>query len=391
MKTCYIVCYLCICLFISPAAQAQSGNSNEDATYCRELREDNTKTLGRRLNNLSRKGCLGGENDPDSLSVWVLERTSETKTGRNNVTREILFTLSEKLSELAATSAQYTELTESLMNSVQAISQSPIQINDYLQSEHYRYDPMTGRIGRWLPVKREILTADCASKKSITESCVEPFDLAQITVRYATLVADTVNYFRSSEISGYADRLSFVDQQWTLYATEARSQFLWELMWNGSRFEKTLEDDRKNNVSRRLLTAPPSSQVIFVHPGIAFEYVGNADSGSKFAPALMMEWIGFNRWKWAESGLGGEKSDAFVRKAKMKNAWGASLVSSLSDRSGTGNLRHGVVAHYDNRYSLGATYGDGDIGIFFSLDVMAFVTSKQKRIESVQKLIRLGD
>ena len=147
---------------------------------------------------------------------------------------------------------------------------------------------------------------------------------------------------------------------------------------------------RKNNVSKRLLTPPPSNQVILAHPTVALEYVGDAGSGSKFAPSLMVEWIGFNRWVWSESKSKEEESGQLVSNAKMKNAWGGSFVSSLSDRNGTSNLRHGAVVHYDNRYSFGATYGDGDFGVFISLDLMELVTSKTKKIEEVKEKIRLN-
>lgn len=147
-----------------------------------------------------------------------------------------------------------------------------------------------------------------------------------------------------------------------MYSTEARPQLIHELLINSLYYEREKEPG---------LGSPPDKQFIVLHPSVAFEYVHGADKGSRFQPALLIEWAGYNRWKW--------KGDS----AQMENAWGASIVSSVSDRGGTTATGHGFVIHYNNVYSFGVTRHGGDTGFFVSMDVQRLLMNKEEKFQEV--------
>lgn len=142
-------------------------------------------------------------------------------------------------------------------------------------------------------------------------------------------------------------------KKWKEYWSNARSQYPWELLLNGRRMPDTREEiDGVKQGFRDV----PTDQMILLHPDVALEYVEDAAEGSRFEEAVVVDLIGYNRWWWNSDG-------------SMGFAVGASLIAAVSDRAGSDDFGWGAMVHVNNRWSLGITDHDGDLGILVSADL----------------------
>lgn len=219
-----------------------------------------------------------------------------------------------------------------------------------------------GTIGHTLyDFRQSLLTPVCADTAS--SACAQATRIAAEAVRTAYLVQGVAQYSHLDDLHDGYVHVSRLLKQWEVYSTETRPQLIHELWVNSRLYEKTKGEG---------MTSPPDSQVILVHPSVAMEYVHGADKGSRFQPALLIEWAGYNRWTWKDR-----------NSTQMENAWGGSLVSSVSDRAGTTSMGHGFVIHYKHVYSFGVTRHGGDTGIFVSMDVQKLLMNKQEKYQEV--------
>jgi hypothetical protein len=72
--------------------------------------------------------------------------------------------------------------------------------------------------------------------------------------------------------------------------------------------------------------------------------------------ALVLELVGLNRWAW---GAG----------AEMRRAWGASVVTVVSERTLVREVGFGVLVHHRQAFSAGVTVHGKSVGIVFSYDL----------------------
>ncbi|MBF0357995.1 MAG: hypothetical protein HQL70_05260 [Magnetococcales bacterium] len=191
--------------------------------------------------------------------------------------------------------------------------------------------------------------------------CQQGYKVGKEIIRIAKIAENLIANIRG-DLTNYLQNLTKVQTQWEQYANEARFQFLPELFVN-SIFIGAVEDENNSNFQ-----APPSQQIIFLHPSAAVEYVNGADNGSSLELAMMMEWLGYNQWKWEDDG-------------KIGFSLGFSLVSSISDRAGTKKIGHGGVLHINNDYSFGVTSHGGDVGVFFSIDMAKWIYDKDQSLK----------
>lgn len=152
--------------------------------------------------------------------------------------------------------------------------------------------------------------------------------------------------------------LAVLEQQWTTYFQESKSQTIWELWANGKMF--------KHNNIKLEYAEPPSYQLVIMHPTLVVENVKDAVDGDQLKEAIMMELIGADWWgqdKW------------YIPS-------GFAVVSTYSDRAGVDDWGYGVSINFKSNLSIGATDRDGDVGFFITLDLLKIIQDKKSVFES---------
>jgi hypothetical protein len=163
-------------------------------------------------------------------------------------------------------------------------------------------------------------------------------------------------------------RAAMRDTRWRNYFTEARSQYPWELYVNSLVYESKLRADLG-------ISGPPNWQWIVLHPDVGLQYVHDAAQGDRMLPALVLELIGYNRWRWGADG-------------RPENAWGASLVRTYADSTSVSTGAWGIAVHRNSKYSIAVTRGDGKTGVLLSVDLAGAVTQAS---QEWRDRFRIGD
>ncbi|RKF19865.1 hypothetical protein DBZ36_05245 [Alginatibacterium sediminis] len=165
----------------------------------------------------------------------------------------------------------------------------------------------------------------------------------------------------AAELSKY---LLAYSKEWDKFYYEARYQYPWEKMFTSYIY--------RDQLSSTTFAAPPNKQLFLLRPWAVLEYVDGAADGSQFKAALSLEWFGINLWQ----GCFGSNV-----------ACGASLISTYSDRAGLDDFGHGLMLHVSNKYSFGATFRDGETGIFVTADLLKAITDKKSEVKSWEKRV----
>ncbi|MFC1589141.1 hypothetical protein ACFL3P_02605 [Pseudomonadota bacterium] len=150
------------------------------------------------------------------------------------------------------------------------------------------------------------------------------------------------------------EKLGLYNTAWDDYFTKARSQTFIELGLNTWRYKDQL--DKGENV------LPPSSQLIFLHPTAAIEYVDKAVDGQQQKDALIIEWVGMNWWN-------------------MSVPLGFSVFSSYTDRTDQDDHALGLMVHINNNYSIGYTHRNGGNGVIITLDLLKIFEDKKTNLD----------
>jgi len=191
-------------------------------------------------------------------------------------------------------------------------------------------------------------------------SCVALLDDFAIAVNnykfsYATLTADDT-----------AIKLTELSSQWDDFLTNSRSQTLLDL-------GLTTFMERKH-FKKGYLVGPPKRQWSLLKPNLVIEHANDAPSGERDKLTVAIEWVGVNWWS--------DDSPVFGK------PFGISLASIYADRPGYESVGHGVMIHFDNKYSLGWASRSGDNSFYFSLDLLKFVEDQQKQFDRYKDQIR---
>jgi hypothetical protein len=159
----------------------------------------------------------------------------------------------------------------------------------------------------------------------------------------------------------YTDRLvpflALSEKQWDDFLTKSRSQTLLELVINSALWRRDSEKGK--------FLAPPSMQLIVLHPSIVLEHVSAETDGNRSKEGIIFEIIGANWW----------------RQSEWYQPSGASLVAVYSDRIGVSDWGGGFAAHFGNKFTVGAVKRSGSTGIFISLDVLELVKDKKAMLD----------
>ena len=336
------------------------------------------------LDTLWARDCLGGERDhSDAFAVLATalrqaEHETDSDAEKLAYVRAIVLYQQAALQSAADQSplpnatgphplALFAEGMATLRQDLEAGATSDMldaDVWDYLPSSHEVGDGVGGDYSMCASL---LSRPDCTADDRLDPT---EYQVAESLLRHAKLMDRLGDLAHAPELDAFTTRIASLQEMWRQYAVEARSQTPIELAINSWRF--------KHDLATEGFVRPPSQQIIALHPSVAMEYVGDADDGSRFEPALMVEWIGINRWRWR----GGESP-------RMEDPIGVSLVSTYSDRAGTRDVGHGIVLHYKHVYSLGVTRHGGDTGVFVSVDLQKLLMDKKEKLADVRAKFRV--
>lgn len=112
---------------------------------------------------------------------------------------------------------------------------------------------------------------------------------AQKVLELATLFGRVMVKATEGDRAEVARQLPLRDLRWRAYLGSSRGQYPWELFVNSWSYRKTAQFD-----------APPTSQLVLVHPSAALEFTRSA-SDRQPSESLVLELLGMYRWSWKEA------------------------------------------------------------------------------------------
>lgn len=306
---------------------------------------------------LDQANCLGDANDQDATAKGVRGVLADAGTSEANRVDDALLQATRYVRRAAESrTPESRPLLATLAGEIESVRERLIT-RVPLGEQNVKGWEWRGAVLRGVPaVDASRLGITCAQASDA--ACKEAGETGKVVFRAASLVRQSLQLSMAPVYETALAATRVRDAKWSRYFDEARLQFPWELWVNGLRYGR---------VNRKAggFAEPPHDQVIFGHPGVGMEYVRGADSGNRFEPALIIEIIGYNRWRWTVDG-------------KMENAWGASLVQTYSDRAGLSSSRPGIMLHWQNKYSIAFTRDDSKTGVVLSVDLAKAVTKVEK-------------
>lgn len=198
-------------------------------------------------------------------------------------------------------------------------------------------------------VLKPIDTSDCPD-----EGCGPVFDEFSLFYTYAQ------NTIASPGAQAVANSLAGLSTQWDQYLKESRSQTPLELTLNSLLYKRS---------DATGFGPPPPGQIIFMHPGVVIENVSEAVDGQQTQEALMVEIIGYNRWK--------HKRPYAIT--------GVSVSALYTDRAGIDSVGYGVSLHMGNKFTVGYSRRSGADGIYMSIDLLKPLQDKAKLFDELTR------
>jgi len=178
----------------------------------------------------------------------------------------------------------------------------------------------------------------------------------KVIILVILLAKDLTGYSTRERMFLHLAESRIANKKWDAYFNDAHFQWWWEVWANGQLMLRN--DCNKNDATqmREGFCDVPDSQLILFHPDIALSYVDGASSSDDLKGAFLVEILGRNQWDWSADGT-------------MQNARGWSVVAAYSNLSDQDDWGYGLMYHYRNRFSLGLTSTEGDIGVLLSVDL----------------------
>lgn len=200
---------------------------------------------------------------------------------------------------------------------------------------------------------RPMIQGACAG--GLDDDCIAAVEVAAKVVRTSHAVNEVFTSLYAPYIEASDEFLTLRDKEWNAYLNGASVQFPWELAINGALYREPGQDG---------FPQPPSEQFVVLHPSVGVESIERADGDRQQAPAVLLEVLGYQRWRWSEG--------------EQKQRWGLSAIVSLADIDGMDKVGFGALLHTPLRHTaVGVVWRDGDdgaeIGITLNLDLAKLV------------------
>jgi hypothetical protein len=185
-------------------------------------------------------------------------------------------------------------------------------------------------------------------------ACTRAFDDVKEVLRFAHLTSFSLERSESPIMEGIRAENNKRLKSWDEYFSRGRSQYIWELALNGFRLSDTRQEITPG--VKGGFREVPRDQIMFLHPNVALEYAQAEAEGNKFNGTVLVDLVGYNRWRWKPDG-------------SMGFALGGSLLMAASDHAITDDVALGFMVHVNNRWSLGMVFGGEDPTWVVSADV----------------------
>lgn len=331
-----------------------------------------------RLSLLARTDCLGGTRDLDALTKAAMKVLPARLSDTASRAEMRLVVLSVLDPVLKATSrerdARGNETPErallgaldSSVTLVRSAVEAGLRATDdkLLLTGTWAWDPNTAAFGDLpLPVTA---TVNDACAPVTTEACSGAVRTAEFTLRAARLVERALAYYGRPFLASALAVTTKRDARWTAYFGQTLVQFPWELALNSARFTRAAR-------ATSGFALPPSDQWVLLHPAVGVEYVWSAPKGSRMTPAVAMELLGYNRWRWNAGN-------------KPAGALGVSAVAAFSDRAYANNVGYGLLVRYAHKYSLTVTSRGGKAGVLLSSEFGTWLSGRQDQAQDAMRL-----
>ncbi len=326
-------------------------------TDCADLRQttleapiDDLRSL--MLARMVDQGCLGGPFDDWPLAITLDERLASA-SHHADAAANVVTDISRRARRNAA-EASTADIAEAFRTTAARLTELAAVLRD-ARLDTALTDAISwqleGDLG--IPALPEVdlpttfITTPCQQREARCHAALnDAMELLRLTHAASRTVENATT--RAGELQ-LSVQLRQNDQRWTAYFTEARTQFPHELWLNSTLY--AARADRYCEEPGGFCT-PPSHQWILLHPSLALEAVPDAPAGNRVEPAVVVELIGYNRWRWDGGTMG--------------TGLGASIIAIASDRADTDELGYGLLLHYDHQWSLGLTRRNDTTGIVLS-------------------------
>jgi len=360
--------------------------------------ETTSNRLGR-LDFIFNQGCLGGDRDDSSLTKAILKdlkkiqddaRTLEELTAQRDQLLALLTRIEGSLSnstpDQGGTWRGYFGIALNELDKAKTEIQdfeSIVRAQWWLRHQDHGFFESEAT-GAFLVAYGDDLGQACPDS-TFDAACRSAIESAMELTRHVNLVFQVLQNPVRGHLKQLHSAVAELDEEWDYYFYEARSQYWWEFLVNGSRYDPKCQQDDPNCVvvdpNREFLARPPDGQLIVFHPRVAAEFVsGEGAANSTNNLAAIVELIGYNRLRW--------KSGAPYSKWPL----GASLVASWVPAAEGDDYGYGLMIHVKNNYSIGAVRrdtGHGDETTWMlSVDLNKLFLEKSAQ---AQKLFRFGN
>jgi hypothetical protein len=165
-------------------------------------------------------------------------------------------------------------------------------------------------------------------------------------------------YAQPHAVRTYGELVS-LGKAWDRFSAESKAQTELELLINGAVFNASNDDV--------FFKAPPSWQVVALHPNLVIENMPDAVDGDEVKESILLEVIGIDFWQ----------------QDKLWLPTGASIVTLNIDRNSSSDWGYGLGLTFDNKYLLGfAHHEDDKNGVFISFDILKAFEDKRDKLVS---------
>ena len=339
---------------------------------CKDVYENNIKNSGRdggwvfsQLFQQSHPGgCISTENFDTKIGSLFseLKAANEADAGldkavlRDRLFKQVMTDLKAIDSNDCLSGSTADCLVAKQLGSVQALHQalsSGSAPDENLVDHDFWIVKSNGKLGSIDANLQKFLKTACAALDS--SDCRTGFNAAAVVIVSGLEINQIVTAHRLPVIDANSAFLSSRDREWHAYFNQVSVQYPWELAWNSKRYTRLYSDEQL-----ALFPRAPESKIIALHPSVGFEYIDTPVSGNSQEAAVLVEIIGFERWKW--------------KNGSATQRWGASFTASIADIEGMDSIGWGAVVHTPvENISIGIIRRggsrDSETGIFVNLNL----------------------
>jgi len=329
----------------------------------------NAKNVPGQLAKVRARDCFGGSEDSASLTRKIIATLSscDAKTAAEQAALRKKLGTDSRLVEgaSAALSSGATVDWKPILGALQGeLTKSSAQLDDVHATpapENWKWDDhatLQQTDGTFAVSYLDLLESKCDGSGS--DGCAKALATAEEVNRFVNLSRALHQCAAHEHIAAIEKRLNELNARWDDYFFNTRSQYIWELLINSWRYKGSDAE----------FGEPPGDQLIVAHPGVTLEYVGGGAQNDKaYAPILMAEIIGYNRFKWPD------RTDSSGDKLPSRlPPLGISLVGTYSPDNDGKHVGYGVMFHVNNVYLFGVgrrDTGAGDETVYLlSVDLM---------------------